>query len=122
MKVKTGIDSVEIERIKRAMETPGFLKRVLSDEEYKYYESKAFKAESVAGAWCAKEAFAKAMGQGVRGFSLNEIGVLHDELGKPYYNLTGAAKELAEDKNVVSLDLSITHDRTRAMAVATALT
>lgn len=122
MRVKTGIDTVEIERINKSLETPGFAKRILSEEEYEYYSGKGMRAESIAGAWCAKEAFSKVLGRGFSGFSMNEVQVLHDELGKPYYSLSGDAKAFAEEQKIVSIDLSITHDRTRATAVAVALT
>lgn len=122
MRVKTGIDTVEIERINKSLETPGFAKRILSGEEYEYYSGKGMRAESIAGAWCAKEAFSKVLGRGFSGFSMNEVQVLHDELGKPYYSLSGDAKAFAEEQKIVSIDLSITHDRTRATAVAVALT
>ncbi|MBQ6752565.1 MAG: holo-ACP synthase [Clostridia bacterium] len=122
MNVKMGIDSVEISRIEDALKTAGFAKRVFSEREREYFEAHGMKPQSIAGAWCAKEAFSKAMGQGVSGFSLAEVEVLHDELGKPYYSLLGAAAELAEKKGVISLDLSITHDRTKAFAVAVCLT
>ena len=42
--------------------------------------------------FAGKEAFSKALGTGVRGFSLAEIEILRDGLGKPYINLYGKAK------------------------------
>ncbi|MBO4446164.1 MAG: holo-ACP synthase [Clostridia bacterium] len=122
MKVKTGIDTVEIERISKSLEISGFADRILSDAEYEYYSGKGMKAESIAGAWCAKEAFSKVLGRGFSGFAMDEVQILHDDLGKPYYSLLGAAAELAKEQGITSLDLSITHDKTRATAVAVALT
>lgn len=48
--------------------------------------------ETIAANFAAKEAFAKALGTGVRGFSLNEVSVLRGELGAPYIKLAGNAK------------------------------
>ena len=122
MKIRTGIDTVEIDRIEKSLEIPGFAERILSDEEFEYYSGKGMKTESIAGAWCAKEAFSKVTGRGFSGFSMDEVQVLHDDLGKPYYSLLGDAAALASELKITSLDLSITHDKTRATAVAAALT
>lgn len=117
MKIKTGIDAVEISRIKKSMENSRFLSRIFSEAEYKYYKGRGLNAESIAGAYCAKEAFSKAVGTGISGFSFNEVEVLHDENGKPYINLLGNAKRVAGD---LEFELSITHTKTTAMAVVVA--
>lgn len=117
MNIYTGIDAIEIERIENAMKKPGFLKRILGPCEYKYYESEGFPPQSIAGAFCAKEAFSKALGTGFRGFSLSDVQVMHDMLGKPYYVFSGFAAEVVNERNI-TFDLSITHTKTTAMAVA----
>ena len=105
-KIVTGIDLVEIGRIAKSMENPRFLERVYSPEELELLRSRA-KADTplhlslsavntAAANFCAKEAFAKAMGTGVRGFSLSEVSVLRDELGRPYLSLSGNAAKLAQ--------------------------
>ena len=79
MKVKVGIDLVEIDRMETAIHSSErFLQRVLGPRERDYYESHGMKTESLAAAFAAKEAFSKALGTGVRDFSLNEVEVLHD--------------------------------------------
>lgn len=118
MKVYTGIDAVDIERIKKSMKKQNFLTKMLGAEEYTYYEKKGFPPESIAAAFCAKEAFSKAMGTGIRGFSLSEVEVLHDALGKPYYKFSGKAKQLVDAKHL-RFSLSVTHTDTTAFAVAT---
>ena len=105
--IKNGIDSVEISRIER------FKRRVYGSDELKELENK--KAESFAGAFCAKEAFSKALGTGVRGFSLCEVQVLHDGYGAPYFSLSGNAEKIAREKGL-EFSLSITHTDTVATA------
>ena len=121
MEIKTGVDCVEIERVKKAMEKESFLTYILGPNEYKYYESKGFPPQSIAGAWCAKEAFAKLVGLGIRGYTLRDIEVVHDELGKPSYEFHGIAYEVIKEQKIFSMDLSITHDKSVAVAVAVAL-
>lgn len=120
MKLYMGIDAVDIDRIKKSMKKQGFLKKVLGENEYAYYEKKGFSPESIAAAFCAKEAFSKAMGTGIRGFSMSEVEVIHDILGKPYYRFSGKAKDLVDSKHL-QFSLSITHTDTTAFAVATAV-
>ena len=50
----------------------------------------------------AKEAFSKALGTGVRGFTLRDVELLRDELGKPYYVFSGKAVDIVEDKKLLA--------------------
>lgn len=111
--MRVGIDSVEISRIKKSLEIPGFAKKVYSPEELEFLK----RAESYAGNFAAKEAFSKALGTGIRGFSLNEISVLRDSLGAPYLKLDGKALEAAKG---LSFTVSITHTKDIATAIVIA--
>lgn len=115
--ISNGIDMIEIDRIKKSIESETFLKEVYGSEELLSLKGK--KPQSYAAAFCAKEAFSKALGTGIRGFSLNEVEVLHDGLGKPYFKLSGEAERLCREKGL-QLSLSITHTENYAAAVVTA--
>jgi holo-[acyl-carrier protein] synthase len=117
MKYTVGCDITEVARIKKAAENEKFLRRVFSSEEIAQFEKKPSPYESMAGAWAAKEAFAKSLGTGVRGFGLNEITVAHDELGAPFFKLTGSAAVIAAG---LEFSLSISHTKTIAQAVCIA--
>lgn len=111
--MRAGVDAVEIKRIKKSLEIPGFREKVFSQKEIELLEKKRFPEESYAANFAAKEAFSKSLGTGVRGFSLNEVSVLRDELGAPYFELSGSAKERAKG---LAFTVSLTH--TREIAVA----
>ena len=115
----TGLDLTPIDRIRESIRNPRFLARVFSDEERIYFASKKDPAPSMAACFAAKEAFAKALGTGVRGFSLNEVSVAHDEWGAPFLRLSGRALALAE-KRGLSFSLSLTHTADTAGAVVIA--
>ena len=115
----TGIDMIEIHRVQKSLENPSFLRGVYGEVERMEWEKQGSKAESAAARFAAKEAFSKAMGTGLRGFSLPEVEVLHDELGAPYFVLSGKAKELVREKGV-ELSLSITHTKEFATAMVVA--
>lgn len=112
-----GTDLVQIERIQKAMKHPSFLQRVFGQRELEELEGRGCPPQSVAGAFAAKEAFSKALGTGIKGFSLKEVEVLHLPGGKPYFYLSGAALEQAGGR---VFDLSISHDGGFATAVTIA--
>ncbi len=84
-----GIDIEELASIQNAVEKrEGFAQRVLTDKEMERYTSlkgrKQF--EYLAGRWSAKEAFAKAVGTGIGKLSFQDLEVLNDDKGAPYFN------------------------------------
>ena len=70
---------------------------------------------SFAGRFAVKEAVAKAFGTGIRGFSLKDIEVKNDELGKPSVILYN---ELKKSYDGCDIHITITHNKTMAMATA----
>ena len=119
MVFKIGIDSVEIERIRKSIEKDTFIKRVYGERELEELLEKNMPAQSAAACFCAKEAFSKAIGTGVTGFNLNEVETLHCESGKPYLVFCGSAEKIVEQSGF-SFDISITHTDTTATAVVIA--
>lgn len=117
--LKNGIDLVKIERIRLSCENPTFVNRVFGEQERAQFEKQKHPEQHMAGAFAAKEAFSKALGTGIRGFSLCEVEVLHDTLGAPYFALSGQAKKIA-DEQALDFALSITHTDTLAAAFVTA--
>ncbi len=116
--ITIGIDAVEISRVKEAMERrPNFQKRFYTEREEAYALSRKTHAyESFASSFAAKEAFYKALRTGFREGAWREVEVLRDELGAPYIVLYGRAKELAEERGVVEICLSVTHTKEFAFA------
>lgn len=112
-----GCDLVEVARVKKAAEREGFRRRAFSEKELSRFSEMPSPYESMAGTWAAKEAFAKALRTGVRGFSLNEITVAHDGLGAPYFILEGCAAKCAEG---LRFSLSISHTKEYAQAFCVA--
>ncbi len=109
--MRCGIDIIEISRIEDAIKkNDGFLKRVFSDAEIEYYNKKSNGFESLAGFFAAKEAYAKFLGTGIRGFNLSDVSVSHDESGNPSIFFKGERQPVS---------LSISHNTTTAVAVVT---
>jgi holo-[acyl-carrier protein] synthase len=118
--IRVGTDLIEIGRIRRALEHyAGFRDRCFTAAEQAYCESRANPAQSYAGRFAAKEAVGKALGFGVaRAFAWKEIEIVGRP--KPSVHLSGRLALIAERNGVHEIDLSMTHSRELAQAVAVA--
>ncbi len=113
-----GIDLIEIERIKKAMEKPGFLEKYFTPAEIKMFEENGNKPSKVAGNFSTKEAVVKVFGTGFRQARLIEIEVLRDDMGKPVVHLTGGAAAVSAKLGIDYLYVSISNTDTHVTAVA----
>lgn len=114
----TGIDILKISRVKNLVENEKFLNKVFSQKEIEYFKTRNFNLSTVAGNFCAKEAFSKAIGTGIRGFSLNEISVLRDGLGKPYYEFSQNIKDILKLNHIDEVCVTISHEKEYAISYA----
>jgi holo-[acyl-carrier protein] synthase len=112
--VRTGIDLIEIERIRRALQRPGFRERCFTEAERAYCDSRPNPAESYAARFAGKEAVGKALGCGVR-FTWKEIEIAGRP--KPAVRLSGRTAAYAERVGAGAIDLSMTHSRELAAAI-----
>jgi holo-[acyl-carrier protein] synthase len=119
MIVGTGIDIAEVPRIREAIERHGerFLKRVFTEGEIQYCESKANRVERYAARFAAKEAGMKAIGTGWNhGVRWRDIEVARKPGGRPTLLLHGKAAEFAAKLGATNIALSLTHTAEEAMA------
>jgi holo-[acyl-carrier protein] synthase len=113
--VRIGIDLIEIERVRRALERhPGFRERCFTEAERAYCDSRANPAQSYAGRFAGKEAVGKALGSGVH-FTWKEIEIVGRP--KPGVRLHGRTRRWAEHVRAGAIDLSMTHSRELAAAI-----
>ena len=94
--MKVGVDLIEIDRIRRALDRyPSFRERCFTEAERAYCDSRPNPAQSYAGRFAAKEAVGKALGFGVaRAFAWREIEVVGRP--KPSVRLSGRVAAWAE--------------------------
>ena len=104
--INCGTDIVKISRLEKALETPGFYEKVFGENERAEFEKRGARLESLAAAFAAKEAFGKALGTGIRGFSLCEAEVMHK----------------VSDKIHAEFSLSLSHDGDYATAFVICVT
>lgn len=122
MKVKCGTDIIEIERIKESIESLDgkFTKRVFTENEIKYCESKkAQKYQHYAARFAAKEAIFKAISDALEdkySISWKDVEILNNEMGRPEVIMLGVNL-----KQIESIDLSMSHCKKYATATAVAI-
>jgi holo-[acyl-carrier protein] synthase len=116
-RIVTGVDLIELDRIEGAVNRFGmrFLRRIYTQEELDECRGQT---ASLAGRFAAKEAASKALGTGMRSLDWREIEVLTNRRGKPKVRLRGRAERLAGDLGIADLEISISHSRRDAIAVA----
>ena len=99
---------------------PTLARRVFTEEERAYCDSRARPAESYAGRFAAREAAIKALG-GYRGRRWQDISVSRQPSGAPGIVLAGNARSTAEALGVDRLLVTFTHERTSAIAFCMAV-
>ena len=117
--IALGLDLLEIDRIRRSLQNPRFVERVFGAQEREQLSARGLPAQSAAACFCAKEAFGKALGTGIRGFLLTEVQLLREPSGQPYLFLSGSALRLAEERGL-RFSVSVTHTKNYAAVVAAA--
>jgi holo-[acyl-carrier protein] synthase len=115
--MRLGLDLIEIERVRAALERHGksFRDRCFTPAEQAYCEGRANPAQHYAGRFAAKEAVGKALGTGVH-FTWKEIEIAGRP--KPGVHLSGRTALAAERLGAARIDVSMTHSRELAAAVA----
>lgn len=120
MIVGTGIDLVEVDRVRKLLSgrEARALQRLFTDAEVAYASARAEPWPHYAARVAAKEAAFKALAGTVsaRAIGWREIEVVNGWDGRPTLALHGRAAERAAELAVTSIHLSLTH--TRGMAAA----
>jgi len=110
--VSVGLDLLEIDRLERALERrPSLALRLFTDGERAYAEARARPAQHLAARFCAKEAVAKVLS--LEAWSWQDIEVVSGPAA-PAVRLHGSLAGRGE------IDISLTHTRGMAAAVAVA--
>lgn len=118
-----GVDIVEIDRMKRALERhPQIRERLYSETEREYCDKRNKPEIHYAMRFAAKEAVLKALGTGFRGMRFRDVEVMRDEFGRPQPVLHGRAAEVAAERGVIELHLSLSFTHSTAVASAVAIT
>jgi len=120
MILRTGVDIIEINRLdqQRAEIRARFLERVFTPGEMTEAGSSS---ASLSGRFAAKEAVSKALGTGIGQVHWHDIEIRKGLAGEPLLILHGEALMRSNELGLTQWSISISHDRTHAVAIAVAL-
>jgi holo-[acyl-carrier protein] synthase len=121
MKLRQGIDIVEVPRLKQVMQrNADFLHDIFTERERSYCQSGRYPYIHFAGRFAAKESFIKALGSGFRGAGIchlfQEIEIIPASSGRPMIFVSGWAEEYARKRRIRQWDVSISHASHYAIA------
>ena len=112
-----GIDIIEIDRLVIAFKRqPKLYERLFTARERENLAGKGI--QSYAARFAVKEAVLKTLGTGLRGLSWHDIEILSDLSGEPLVYLSSRALALVKARGGSQVRISLTHNRTEAMAFA----
>ena len=121
IQIKTGIDLVYIKDIEDLADAS--IGIWLTEREWKdtvVLSNDAHRLQRLAGKFACKEAVLKVLGSGIREIELVNIEILHNSSGKPMIFLQGSALSFWQQIAAIHLDVSISHERDFAVAIAVA--
>jgi holo-[acyl-carrier-protein] synthase len=112
-----GIDMIEIDRVKKAAQSERFLQKVFTPNEIAYCKERGkHQYASLAARFAAKEAVIKALNIGNQGIFWQQIEVVRIRDEAPQILLSGKVREIAGNKGVSTIFLSLSHHQTEAIA------
>jgi holo-[acyl-carrier protein] synthase len=114
-----GTDIVEVPRMADVLARYGerFARRVLAEAEWEGFRASPNRPTYLAGRFAAKEAFAKALGTGLRyPVSLGRICITNDALGKPNLTLDPVLEQYVMDRGITARHVTLSHERSVACA------
>lgn len=121
MIIGTGVDIVEISRIRKAANKwkDKFLNRVFTAAELDYARHKKFLYQHLAARFAAKEAVLKAFGDSsINDMEWKNIEIVNNKDGKPMVKLAGEARKTMRKRKVSNIIVSLSHTKNYAVANA----
>ncbi len=119
-----GVDLVDTNRLAEMLQRHGdrAMERLFTEAERAYCCGRKRELEHLAGRFAAKEAVLKVIGTGWReGIAWTDIEVVNERSGQPRVHLRGRVAEIAAQRGIARILISISHIETHAMASALGL-
>lgn len=122
--VGLGVDVVDISRMERIIKrSPAFAARVFSEAERSYCNNNALASAHYAARFAAKEAVVKALGTGFSdGIVVRDVEIVHTAHGRPVVVLHGRAKEIADERHICEIPVSLSFTHSHAVACVVCIT
>lgn len=112
-----GTDIAEVKRFEKWVQNPQMLERFFNEKELSTAKSDSAKCQHYAVRFAAKEAFSKALGTGITGFSLKDVYITNNSEGKPLLNIEGEALSLMKEHlGECNAFVTLSHEKEYAVA------
>ena len=112
-----GTDITEVGRFEKWVKNPAMLERFFNEKERGFTGTVASQCQHYAARFAAKEAFSKALGTGISGFSLKDVYITKDSEGKPLLNIEGEALSIMKERlGECTAFVSLSHEKEYAVA------
>ena len=112
-----GTDIAEVKRFEKWVQNPQMLERFFNEKELSTAKSDLAKCQHYAVRFAAKEAFSKALGTGITGFSLKDVYITNNSEGKPLLNIEGEALSLMKERlGECNAFVTLSHEKEYAVA------
>lgn len=112
-----GTDITEVKRFKKWISDPSMIERFFNEKEMMAGGSEKARLEHYAARFAVKEAFSKALGTGILGFSLKDIYIEKNPEGKPFIKVISSAEKILQERcGNCTIHVSISHEKEYAVA------
>ena len=112
-----GTDIADVRRFEKWVRNPEMIERFFNEKERSAAKSESALCQHYAVRFAAKEAFSKALGTGISGFSLKEVYITNNSEGAPLLNIEGAALSLMKERlGECKAFVSLSHEKDYALA------
>ena len=112
-----GTDIAEVKRFEKWVRNQDMIERFFNEKERSSAKSESARCQHYAVRFAAKEAFSKALGTGISGFSLKEVYITNNSEGAPLLNIEGAALSLMKERlGDCKAFVSLSHEKEYALA------
>jgi holo-[acyl-carrier protein] synthase len=117
-----GFDLVDLAKLDKSLLSEAYRRRVFTVAEIEIAQARPQSLEAYAGKFAVKEAVMKCLGAGIQqGLWFRQIEILNATTGAPLLILHNNAKSLADERGILSWQISISHTAHTAGAVVLAL-
>lgn len=117
MIVGIGTDIAKVSRFEKWVLNSDLTDRFFNKLEQNNASSIQSKMEHYAARFAAKEAFGKALGTGIAGFSLTDVYIQNDSYGKPSIKVCGSAEKVLKSMyGECVIHVSLSHEKEYAVA------
>ena len=112
-----GTDIAKVSRFEKWVKESEMIERFFNEKERSSAKSESARCQHYAVRFAAKEAFSKALGTGISGFSLKEVYITNNSEGAPLLNIEGAALSLMKERlGDCKAFVSLSHEKEYALA------